>query len=175
MHIIIKNNIIIEQSELEMIYKWISPNKKIVSRLLYKATKDSDKADTFHKLCDGISPTLTLIKTESGKRFGGYTESKWEPSQITIWKKDEFAFIFSIDKRKRYKTTNPDRSICCNVNDGPCFGYGCDIGIRDNFLSNDKNFNSTPSTYKTTKKYELNDGEKYFKISELEVYHLSVI
>ena len=172
---IIKNNIITDQSDLEIVYKWISPNKKIVSRLLYQATKDGDKADTFHKLCDGISPTLTLIKTDKGKRFGGYTESKWEPSQVTIWKKDEYAFIFSIDKRKKYKTTNPDRSICCNANDGPCFGYGCDIGIRDNFLTNEKNFNSTPSTYKTTKKYELNDGEKYFKISELEVYHLSII
>ena len=172
---IIQNDIIVELDELNQVYKWISPNKKITSKLLYKATRDGDKAETFHKLCNGISPTLTLIKTSNNYRFGGYTEAQWESSLNTIWKTDENSFIFSLDNKKKYKCINSSKSICCNANDGPCFGYGCDIGIRDNFLSHNKNFNSTPSTYKTSKKYELNNGDKYFNISELEIYKLTIL
>ena len=68
--------------------------------LLYKTTADSDKAEAFHKKCDKAQSTLVLIETDKGKRFGGFTKCSWEGECIE--KKDEDAFVFSLDKMMTY-------------------------------------------------------------------------
>ncbi len=40
---------------------------------VYRGTEEGFSTSVFHKLCDGISPSLTIIKSEHGKVFGGYT------------------------------------------------------------------------------------------------------
>ena len=42
-------------------------------QLLYRGSRDSFGAETFHKLCDNKGESLTLIKNEFNKRFGGRT------------------------------------------------------------------------------------------------------
>jgi hypothetical protein len=44
-------------------------------------------------------------------------------------KKDESAFIFSIDNQKVYKVVNSGRAIYCNSTEGPSFG-GCTLSIE---------------------------------------------
>lgn len=41
--------------------------------LLYKASKDGDSSSAFHQKCDGKSFTITIVKTTTNKRFGGFT------------------------------------------------------------------------------------------------------
>ena len=73
--------------------------RKVKFNLIYRATRDGDKTANFHDRCDNKGPTLVLIETIKGRRFGGYTEENW------IKEKDMFdnkAFCFSIDLKKIY-------------------------------------------------------------------------
>jgi BTB/POZ domain-containing protein KCTD9 len=45
--------------------------------LLYKATKDGFRAINFHSRCDNKGPTISVIKSEQGKTFGGFTNLNW--------------------------------------------------------------------------------------------------
>lgn len=45
--------------------------------LLFKASKDGDSGSTFHQKCDGKPFTVTLVKTTTNKRFGGFTTLCW--------------------------------------------------------------------------------------------------
>jgi len=40
--------------------------------LLYRATSDGSYPKDYHKKCDNQGPTLTLIKTDNNRKFGGY-------------------------------------------------------------------------------------------------------
>ena len=49
--------------------------------ICWRATKHGWLADTFHNNCDGIKPTLTLVKVvKNGKNFtfGGYATRPWD-------------------------------------------------------------------------------------------------
>ena len=47
---------------------------------------------------------------------------------MTGWKKDEKAFIFSIDRKQIYRVVQAQNAIYCNSNRGPCFG-GYALGL----------------------------------------------
>jgi hypothetical protein len=66
---------ILKKEEYELLKTWIG--SKFELELLYSTYKDGDNAATFHLKCDGISPTLIVIQSSNGNRFGGYTRSKW--------------------------------------------------------------------------------------------------
>ena len=44
--------------------------------LLYRASRDGFNGSAFHKLCDNIGPTVTVVKSGSNV-FGGFTERAW--------------------------------------------------------------------------------------------------
>lgn len=46
--------------------------------LLYRASRDGLTAEAFHERCDGHAPTLTIVKSEGGFIFGGYTQEAWD-------------------------------------------------------------------------------------------------
>ena len=80
---IVKGDIIQNVKELELLTRKISVNnRKITLNLLYKATIDSDKAEIFHRKCDFAKSTLVLVKSQNGKRFGGYTTCNWKGNSI---------------------------------------------------------------------------------------------
>lgn len=67
---------IIRFNELGLIDKGIEKNfnKKIKKyKLLFRAYKDGFSASAFHQKCDGKSFTITIVKTTTNKRFGGFT------------------------------------------------------------------------------------------------------
>ena len=70
--------------------------KTIKLKLLYKATLDTDRAEIFHNKCDKAKSTIVFIETVNGNRFGGFTTQSWKGDGID--KKDENAFVFSLDK-----------------------------------------------------------------------------
>ena len=118
---------LIKSAITERIKKEIKTIKK-----LYQATKDGGEASNFHKLCDNLPNTLTLIQSQNNRRFGGFTTECWESS--IKCKSDKNAFLFSLDKQKIYKCKNYSNSIYCNSLSGPCFGYGNTIKIGKNVL-----------------------------------------
>jgi hypothetical protein len=55
-------------------------NRKFVMILLYRGSRDGWTSKDFHRLCDGKSPTISLLKIKNGlfKKgpcIGGYTEA----------------------------------------------------------------------------------------------------
>ena len=81
-----------------MISNWIKPNSKIKFNLLYQISRDGDRISTFYNKVKNKYPTLILIKSKSGYKFGGYTTNTWESN--SGYKKDELAFLFSLNKQK---------------------------------------------------------------------------
>ena len=105
----------------DKIYKDL--NQNITFKLLYRATRDGDKAIKFHKYCDGICPLVVLVKTRKEIRFGGFTETYFESTKEFRGKRDDKAFIFSLDKLKKYDIEKGQNAILCFKNYGPVF-YG---------------------------------------------------
>ena len=143
-------------------------------RLIYRASEDGDTPYKFHRLCDGLSPLLVLIKTTYNKKFGGFTEAHFEASEDMIGKRSNTAFIFNLDKEKAFDIIEGQNAICCHKNYGPVFyGYEyCNIYLVGNFLVNEGNVARKGDRYKTTMDYEINDGKQKFVASEVEIYHV---
>ena len=129
----IKHSDILKENEELMIKNWINSNKKISFKLIYKGTRDGDDVKDFHKLCDEISPTLTLAKTKNGNRFGGYTSVALTKNSSDNPIYDPNAIVFSIDKKYKYNTNNPSYAIRSVNSRGPCFGSNAHFILEINF------------------------------------------
>jgi hypothetical protein len=166
----VKGDIIHSTEELELITRKINKgNKKITLNLLYKATVDSDKAEAFHDKCDQAQSSLVLIETDKGKRFGGFTSCSWAGECID--KKDEDAFIFSLDKMSVYENIPGEDAIGCYPKFGPIF-LGCQIRIYDNSFAKGGTTFEKGLNYNTEEDFELTGGERIFGVKEIEVYEV---
>ena len=166
----VKGDIIHSTEELELITRKINKaNKKITLNLLYKATVDSDKATAFHDKCDHAQSSLVLVETDKGKRFGGFTTCSWAGDCEE--KKDEDAFVFSLDKMMIYENIPNEDAIGCYPKFGPIF-LGCQIRIYDNAFSKGGTTFEKGLNYNTEEDYELTGGERYFNVKEIEVYEV---
>ena len=166
----VKGDIIHNTEELELITRKINKaNKKITLNLLYKATVDSDKAKAFHDKCDGAQSSLVLVETDKGKRFGGFTTCSWAGECEE--KKDEDAFVFSLDKMMIYENIPGEDAIGCYPKFGPIF-LGCQIRIYDNAFTKGGTTFEKGLNYNTEEDYELTGGDRIFNVKEIEVYEV---
>ena len=58
------------------------PNSEF--KLLYRGSRDGFRARDFHSHCDDIPNTLTIIQSENGNIFGGFTTQTWTPYYCMI-------------------------------------------------------------------------------------------
>ena len=169
--ICVKGDIIHNAQELELISRKITKlsTNKLTLNLLFKATADSDKASAFHQKCDKAQSTIVLIETDKGKRFGGFTTKSWEGECIE--KKDENAFVFSLDKMMTYDNIPGEVAIGCYPKFGPIF-MGCQIRIYDNAFTKGGTTFEKGMNYNTEEDYELTGGDRVFNVKEIEVYEV---
>ena len=161
-------NIIKEQGEIEFVVNKIAekfPGCKF--NLLYKGSTDGDSAADFHSKCDDAEKTLVIVEDNYGNRFGGFTTQDWGGQYMQ--KKDDDAFIFSIDKNKTYDIIPGQNAIGCYPNFGPVF-FGCQIRIYDNFLTKGGTTYKKGLNYNTTEDFELTNGNQNFGVRDIEVY-----
>ena len=169
----IKSEIIQNSLEEEMLLNKINKHgKDIQFNILYKAINDSDRAEIFHEKCDQVKRTLVLIETINGKRFGGYTTQSWEGESIN--KKDNEAFVFSLDKLQVYNIITDQPAIGCYPTYGPVF-LGCQIKVNDNFFVKGGTTFKKNTNYATNSDFELNDGIKFYGIKDIEVFEVNLI
>ena len=169
---IVKGDIINSTEELEFLTRKICKNhKKITLDLLYKATIDGDKAEAFHNKCDWANSTLVLVKSGNGKRFGGFTTCNWKGNSIE--KKDENAFVFSLDKMQIYDIIPGEDAIGCYQKYGPVF-LGCQIRIYDDFFTKGGTTFEKGLNYNTQEDFELTGGLNKFEVKEIEVYSVEL-
>ena len=132
-------SVLFDVSEFEMvkleIEKKVGQSVKGLKKL-YQATIDGGECSIFHKKCDNIPNTLTIIKSAGYRRFGGFTTVEWDTSGK--FKDDKKSFLFSLDKMKIYSYKNNGKAIYCHKDYGPTFGAGYTIKIGGNPLTEKK-------------------------------------
>ena len=163
-------NIIKDPDEIEMVINKIGqkfPGSRY--KLLYQASRDGDSCSTFHEKCDEAEKTLVIVEDNDGNKFGGFTTQDWGGQYLQ--KKDDDAFIFSIDKNKIYDVIPNQNAIGAFPNFGPVF-FGCQMRIYDNFLSKGGTTYKKGLNYRTTEDFELTNGKQNFGVRELEVYEV---
>jgi TLD len=62
--------------------------------LKYKASRDGFKAEDFHRMCDGLENTLSVIESSHGTIFGGFASIPW--TKTSYWVRDPKTWIFSL-------------------------------------------------------------------------------
>jgi len=90
-----------------------------------------------------------------------------------IEKKDENAFIFSLDKKKIYDIIPGEYTIGCYPKYGPVF-LGCQIRIFDDFFTKGGTTFEKGLNYKTKEDFELTGGLNKFEVKEIEVYSAEI-
>ena len=121
----------------------------------------------FFNKVSGKCPTLAVIKTTNGYCFGGYTTQMWKNGEV----KDNNAFVFSIDKKKKYNIKQPEHAIGFS-NNFWIFGWNNNAIVtydkcrtrNDNYVGNE--------TYDIKEQNELNGGERNFTVKSFEIYHV---
>ena len=163
--------IITKEEEKILINSWISQNKNIKYELLYRATRDGDKVEDFHRKCDNNSPILVIGKTPKGYIFGGYTKvsTNFQKNEYT---EDGEAFVFSLNQKKKYYSTLKN-AIYKSYGYCIIFGGGSNsLQIENNILTNNKHWSNPNGSYGNNLNLTEN---KYFSINELEVFHVKYI
>ena len=165
------------KEEKNKLISWIS-EKGIIKEinLLYSSKKDRDGSSSFYNKCSNISPTLSLIKTKKGRKFGGFTFGKWNDKNKISNQTDPEAFLFSLDNMKNYKILKPKLAIASYSDHSSLLTYGnngdgCGIYLKNNFLTNGGHENHTSKVYNIDTKYCLSKEEN-FNVEEVEVYSI---
>ena len=168
------SNIINNEIDIGFLINRLELNGKIKNfDLLYSATKDGSNPSNFHKKCDNIINTLTVIQTTKNIIFGGFIHEEWVSYNRSY--KDEKAFCFSLNKKKIYNIIEDKYAISCGKNLGPCFYSSPNhiIHFDGNFLTKQQHTCKKPVSYSDfSEDYELNNGEKQFYVKELEIYKI---
>eukprot|EP00026_Physarum_polycephalum_P010975 Phypoly_transcript_11164.p1 GENE.Phypoly_transcript_11164~~Phypoly_transcript_11164.p1 ORF type:complete len:360 (+),score=61.90 Phypoly_transcript_11164:125-1204(+) len=148
--------------------------------LVYQASRDGFSAQSFHARCD-IPGTVTVIQSEGGWLFGGYTSKSWAHTGGCL--ADESAFIFTLTNPHSIPPTkyilNKEHSkyaIRTHSSLGATFGGGFDIHISNNSNQNTDSYINFPYSYidTTNKGTDTFTGAEHFKTKEIEVYSVSM-
>ena len=168
---------IINANYYNIISDWISPNKKIEVNLLYRASRDGDKAKDFHDKCDNKGSTFCIFQLDNGYIIGGYSSISWKDNGGCV--KDPNTFVCSITNRKKYELRNKNGNA---VSHGNCYGPdfydgsgSADVYISDNCLHTNDGIQICNVAYNSSMK-ELTgkDSQKHFrlKLKDYEVYQV---
>ena len=174
----IDSKILINKEEIDFISNRLKEiyyfkNKNLSYELIFRGTRDGASPELFHKKVDGVSKTITIIKTIKGLKFGGYIEKEWNNKDGWITD-DENCFIFSLDLRKIYNPVKGKDKYQLMNTSGPNFA---EFGLTGN-LFNKSSLNlqtrNGANIYFTmfNNDYEINGGEKEFQAEEIEVFQI---
>jgi len=123
--------------EKETLKMWISPRKRLTTKLLFSFNDIEYKynngfrtenpnlketVETFHQKCDNITNILVVCKSGT-EIFGGYTPSCFSCKED--YEYDNDSFLFSLTKLEKYpkNSHNNSKSIWCYKKFGPSFEY----------------------------------------------------
>ena len=91
MELSINSNIVFKEYEKENLIKLLKKGIKsknsfniIKLNLIFRASTDGDNNKAFHKYCDNISPTVSIIQTKNNFIFGGYTDHIWDNKSLYV-------------------------------------------------------------------------------------------
>ena len=148
---------------------WISSSQYISSKLLFRLSKDGK--DQYHKKCDNIYPTLTLVETEEGYSFGGFTPCNLKNIGNECFEKDNgssFLFFLNSYNKNNYYDYYDNRNFSKSYSNSTILESGY-IYFYSNF---DKcKFNGKYSSINNQNVNGINLNYD-FNISEIEVFEI---
>jgi hypothetical protein len=128
------------------------------------------------------------MKSKAARVFGGFTQQSWKNngSFYGEWKKDEKAFIFSMERKQIYRVKDAQNAIFCHSSFGPSFG-GQALQVCNSPLNDEESGYCYTNGYLSGAFYGIasdsegnhevtgeghnqKDDEKIFAYEELEVY-----
>ena len=171
-----KSGIIKKKKDKIKLKEWITVNGRIKQiNLLYKASVDGDTCESFFNKCGNKGSTISVIKSNKGKIFGGYTKAEWTDKKGVLRLYDNTAFLYSLDNKEKYNILKPELAICCYPGDN-CIVYGNNsdnngICLRPNFLKKINLENHESRVYDVPQNCYLS-GEQMFTIEDVEVYQI---
>lgn len=130
---LVGSTIVSNMEEKKYLYS-ILPAKKVASTLLYRGSRDGWQAFDFHSRCDNKGATITLFRSDKGRRIGGYTGQSWD--SLNRAKADSSAFLFALDQKMKYPVQQAGSAIYCGSTIGPKFG-----GVSDELGAMNTPFN----------------------------------
>jgi hypothetical protein len=152
-------------------------------RLIYRASEHGFDAADFHRCCDSFNPTVSIIQTDFGNIFGGFTMVPWNSATLRADQADPTAFLFTLKNTlnipptkfpvaKEYQQCAISHNPTCGPNFGSPKNEGSDLCLRNKF--NDKtNCIFFPKSYvDTTNQGGFIFAKKYFACKEVEVFTL---
>jgi hypothetical protein len=152
-----------------MFGEWL-PGKRF--RLLFRSSRDGATAASFHCLCDGQGPTVTLIKSSGGYVFGGYAGVAW--SSDDTYYACPSAFLFTVtnphgDPITRFMSNGDGAAVLCYSGEGPSFGTE-DLRVDGAFDGG--SYTCLPASYTDTRGRGTATftGDLHFTPAEVEVW-----
>lgn len=171
---------ILNDEMISKLNEWVNDPTKYW-KLMYQATRDGFDSFNFHFRCDNIGETLTIIKTNKGNIFGGYSFIVWSSSKKLKSDPDKKTFIFSLKnpQNTQIKLENKGEfksefAIYDDPSCSPSFGDG------DIYLCSDSNYKGSSYTdlgnsyllpgykYGSDEIKKFLDGDFNFKTIEIE-------
>ncbi|EXX56983.1 hypothetical protein GLOIN_2v1769254 [Rhizophagus irregularis DAOM 181602=DAOM 197198] len=132
------DSVIINQNHIAVFANWIYRKNKFYGyipykfNLLYRASRDGNTTESFHKKCDNKGATLVIVKIANSKQIvGGYNPLSWDNS--SGWKSNYDSFIFSFTDRNDLRSAKvcyshgDAKSIGCHSDKGPTFGWNLNV------------------------------------------------
>jgi len=152
--------------------------------LLWRGSRDTFTAATFHTKCNNKGSTLTIVRSQNGSIFGAYATTQFQSRQTYAGSSGWlFSFVRPIQGlpiRLLYcadNSGNVDQSIYDISAYGPTFGGGFDLHISDNCNANEGSYTNLGYAYASPKQYGTNEstnflcGSRKFRVSEIEVFN----
>ena len=181
-----KKSNLVNPIDMRNLKKWIpKPQHPTFSslklQLLYKGSQDGFGANIFHKKCNNVTPTISVIKSEygnKGKIFGGYTAATWEGNGV--YKNDSTAFLFSFTNKEKYPQKDDADVIYASPENLINFGRNNDLKLKSNCnSSNQLALSNFPSSFSCMEYSSMSSesatyfsGGHTFKVEEIEVYRV---
>jgi hypothetical protein len=157
--------------------------------LLWRGSRDGFSSSAFHRHCDGLANTLTVILDTAGNKFGGFTPIEWDPP---VWngkcgindnhsKADPSlkSFVFTLvnprnvpARRFALNAERMQRAIFCHPESGPSFS---DIVICDRCNEKAVSYTCLGAVYTNDTNVESEaffTGSRSFQVKEIEVFRI---
>lgn len=153
--------------KINLLTRWIlSLNIGQINKyqLIFSTDYYSFDSFCFHDICgqDYISNTLIIIKTENNDIIGGFTLASWKANSLLSY--DDKAFVFNLNKKQKFRVSNPSNAINSRINEGPIFGV-YDLIINGNKLKVQEKMESYGDN-------DLGIGQEVIKIENYEVFNV---
>lgn len=120
--------------DLQLNLSTLLPDDLKFGERLYSGSNDGFKASDFHRKCDKKGKTFTIIRSQRGNIFGGFTDLEWKSRDNWV-KGEKNSFLFALRQNKQFVKLPVKQDSAVEIGDnssnGPIFGTK-DLLLADN-------------------------------------------